>query len=132
MQNSKRRIAGGSTLSIKPQAAPEPEVTKPAETPVFDPERLAVQTYSAEGGMGFIQGKNIFGSSGRFIREAPEAQWYTTTPEQEENNRKARARNRMIFGKRAGPAQNQPALPLKLIQAARENSIAAAAEALAE
>ena len=90
---------------------PSPAVATPLVTPVFNPERLAVQTYSAEGGMGFIQGKNLFGSSGVFIREVPEGQWYITTPEQEENNRKARARNRQIFGNKVGAARNAPALP---------------------
>jgi hypothetical protein len=130
---SARLSKRGSSLSLTPrEVVPAPEPAKPAEMPVFDPERLAVQTYSAEGGMGFIQGKNFFGANGRFIREAPESQWYICTPEQEENNRRARARQRQIFGKKAAPAQNTPSLPLKLLQAARENSVAAAAEAFAE
>jgi hypothetical protein len=123
----------GGTLSLgRPQAAPEPESAKPVETPVFDPERLAVQTYSAEGGQGFIQGKNFFGSTGAFIREAPENLWYITTPVQEENNRKARARNRQIFGNKTGVVINAPALPAKLLQMSRENARASAAETLAE
>jgi hypothetical protein len=129
----------GARLALRPEvgsAADEekssPAVAIPLVTPVFDPERLAVQSYSAEGGMGFIQGKNFFTSAGKFVREMPEAQWYVTTPEQEENNRKDRARHRQLFGKRAGAAHNAPALPPKLLQAARENSRAAAAEAWAE
>lgn len=118
--------AAGARLNLKPPTLP------PSETPVFDPERLAGQTYSAEGGMGFVQGKNFFNSVGHFVREAPEAQWYFPTAVQEENNRKDRARHRQIFGKKAGAAQNTPALPAKLLQAARENGIAAAAEAWAE
>jgi hypothetical protein len=132
VKNSKRRIHGGSSLSITPPAAPQPEVSKPVEVPVFDPERLAVQSYSSEGGSGFIQGKNFFNSIGKFIREVPESQWYITTPEQEENNRKARARTRQMFGTKAAPAKNAPALPHKLLKAAHENAVAAAAEALAE
>lgn len=120
-----------ATLSLKPRV--ESKVEEPVETPVFDPERLAVQTYSAEGGQGFIQGKNFFGSNGRFIREAPENLWYICTPEQEENNRKQRARQRQIFGKKAGTTTGGvPSLPAKLLQAARENAGARAAEALAE
>jgi hypothetical protein len=105
---------------------------KPLVEPVFDPERLAVQSYSAEGGMGFVQGKNFFTSTGKFVRELPESAWYITTPEQEENNRKARARQRQIFGKKAGTPDNAPALPTKVLNALRENGRAAAAEALAE
>ena len=130
----------GSALSLTPrelgiavdEGKPSPAVAIPLVAPVFDPERLAVQSYSAEGGLGFIQGKNLFTSTGKFLQEVPEAQWYITTPVQEENNRKARARQRQIFGKKAGVTQSGPALPAKLIQAARENSMAAAAEALAE
>src|ERR1700683_3175776 len=55
----------GARLELRPKvgsAADEekssPAVATPLVTPVFDPERLAVQSYSAEGGMGFIQGKN--------------------------------------------------------------------------
>lgn len=119
----------GSTLSLPVKHEPAPE---PVETPVFDPERLAVQSYSAEGGMGFIQGKNLFSSSGTFIRELPEAAWYVTTPEMEENNRKARARNRQIFSRRSVDAISAPALPAKLLSMSRENTRALAAESLAE
>jgi hypothetical protein len=118
-----------------PAPAPVVVAAPPAPAgplPVFDPERLAVQSYSAEGGMGFIQGKNLFGASGKFVRELPESAWYITTPVQEENNRKARARQRQIFGQKAGEARNVPALPIKLLNMLRENTRALAAESLAE
>lgn len=131
-----RQLGKGSTLTLSKKAAPAsepaPVAAKPTEVPVFDPERLAVQTYSAEGGQGFIQGKNFFTSNGRFVREAPENLWYITTPVQEENNRKARARHRQMFGRKAGPVNNAPALPAKLLQVSRENAMALAAEARAE
>ncbi len=118
----------GSTLTLKPRVL-EPEAV--VETPVFYPERLAVQSYSGAS-QGFIQGKNFFGPTGNFIRELPEDQWYITTPEQEENNRKTRARQRQMFGKRAGVQDNVPALPAKLLTMVRENTQALAAEAWAE
>jgi hypothetical protein len=127
-----RHRKGGTLTLSKPQVAPEPELEIPAEAPVFDPERLAVQSYSAEGGTGFIQGKNFFNASGKFVRELPESAWYITTAVQEENNRKARARNRQIFGRKAGEPVNAPALPAKLLEVSRENARASAAEALAE
>lgn len=114
-------------------AAPPPRPAAPVEVPVFDPELLAVQTYSAEGGPGFIQGKNFFNSTGKFLREAPEALWYITTPVQEENNRRARARQRQIFGVKAGaPKNNESALPATLLAISRENALVRAAESLAE
>lgn len=119
----------GSTLSLPVKHEPAPT---PVEVPVFDPERLAVQSYSAEGGMGFVQGKSLFSSTGKFIRELPESAWYVTTPEQEENNRKARARHRQIFSRRSVEAVNAPMLPAKLLSMSRENTRALAAEALAE
>lgn len=127
-------IRGKPPRTVKPAMAPEPLVEgPPAEVPVFDPERLAVQTYSAEGGQGFIQGKNHFSSSGKFIREMPEAQWYITTPEQEKNNRRARARQRQIFGRPAASTKTfEPAIPAKLLKDARENMQALAAERWAE
>jgi hypothetical protein len=118
----------GSTLSLPIKAEPIPE---PVKTPVFDPERLAVQSYSGAA-QGFIQGKNFFGPTGNFIRELPESEWYITTPEQEENNRRARARARQLISRRAVDALNTPALPDKLLSIARENTRAFAAEALAE
>jgi hypothetical protein len=128
------RPAGAPPPVSRPadEAKPRPAVATPLVTPIFDPERLAVQSYSAEGGMGFIQGKNFFNASGRFVRELPESAWYVTTPEMEENNRRARARQRQVFGRKVGESHNAPALPLKLLNAARENARASAAESLAE
>jgi hypothetical protein len=119
------RYKNRSTLTLPVMF--EPEVV----TPIFDPERLAVQSYSGAA-QGFIQGKNFFGPTGNFIRELPEAEWYITTAEQEENNRKARARQRQLFGKKPGEASNAPGLPAKLLTMARENTRALAAEGLAE
>jgi hypothetical protein len=118
------------TLTLRKRAAAPAQPGAPM--PVFDPDRLAVQTYSAEGGQGFIQGKNYFSSNGKFIREVPEAQWYITTPEQEENNRKARARYRQVFGRKANVPANDPAMPKSLLEASRENAHARNAERLAD
>ena len=124
----------GSTLSLKPKAAPEPEPPAPpapAAIPVFDPEALAVTTYG-DGGAGFIQGKNYFTAAGKFVRELPKEQWYLTTPEMERNNKIARAKWRaMRHGKQAG-RPGGPAIPEKLLEVHKENSRALAAEALAE
>ena len=129
-----RRVGVTPAPVSKPadEAKSRPAVAIPLVTPVFDPERLAVQSYSPEGGMGFVQGKNFFSASGKFVRELPESAWYITTPIQEENNRKARARQRQIFGRKAGSPNNAPALPVKLLNALHENARASAAEALAE
>lgn len=110
----------------------EPAVAAAPPEPVFDPERLAVTTYSAEGGAGFIQGKNMFARTGKFLGEAPQHLWYITTPEQEENNRRARARQRMKFSTHVNAAVNRAAIPDKLLDVARENARALAAEAFAE
>jgi hypothetical protein len=115
----------GYSLSREAVAAPEP-----AEMPVYDPEALAVQTYS-DGGAGLIQGKNLFTSHGTFVKVLSEAQWYLTTPEQEANNRKARAKQRAMFAGR-GTARKGPQLPDKLLDISRENSRVLAAESLAE
>jgi hypothetical protein len=137
LEEANRRFAARPAGTLAPTPAPV-AISAPAPSgppkfdPVFDPERLAVQSYSAEGGMGFIQGKNFFNASGKFVREMPESAWYVTTPEMEENNRRARARQRQIFGRKTGEAHNGPALPLKLLNAARENARASAAESLAE
>jgi hypothetical protein len=123
-----RMLGQGSRLSLTPKTVQEPE---PAETPVYDPEALAVQTYGAEGA-GFIQGKNFFTANGKFIREVPKEQWYITTPEQEANNRKARAKQRAMFAGKGVAVRARPAIPEKLLDASRENARAFAAETLAE
>ena len=110
--------------------APRPSFVE-VETPVFDPEALAVQTYG-DAGLGFVQGKNYFTAAGTFVRELPEAQWYVTTPEMEANNRKARAKWRALTMGKQLAAKVSPAIPDKLIEAARENALAYSAEALAE
>ncbi len=120
----------GSTLSLKPKAAPEPEPAAPVQTPVFDPEALAVTTYGDKGA-GFIQGKNYFTAAGHFVRELPKEQWYVTTPEMERNNKIARAKWRAkTHGKLVSKVA--AAIPDKLLEAHKENSLALAAESLAE
>jgi hypothetical protein len=123
-------------LKLRPRPEPEPTPTpppkaEPVETPVFDPERLAVQTYSAEGGQGFIQGKNYFSVSGKFIRQVPESQWYVTTPEMEHNNKVARARWRAMTTQKPRMAVNAP-LPGRLEELSRERAQILAAETLSE
>jgi hypothetical protein len=122
-------MAGGKLPLLKrgPQrvetATPEPK----REVPVFHPERLAAQA-AWSGGSCFVQGKNMFSLKGAFISEAPEHLWYITTPEQEENNRRVQLRKKAA----TAPRTKEGAVPAKVIELARENARALAAEAYAE
>jgi len=126
----------GSKLSLRPEipipadeAKPGPAVATPP-VPVFDPEALAVTTYG-DHGAGFIQGKNYFTAAGHFVRELPKEQWYITTPEMERNNKIARAKWRAKTHAKLA-RQVTAAIPDKLLEAHKENSLALAAESLAE
>ena len=106
----------------------QPKAAEPKEVPVFDPDRLAAQVVS-EGRACFVQGKHLFRIGGGYVGEAPEYQWYITTPEMEENNRRAKARQKAkVIGPTAKPAQ----MPEKAVQVLRENAQALAAEGYAE
>jgi len=122
-------MAGGKLPLLK--RGPKPVETTAAEpkreVPVFHPERLAAQA-AWSGGSCFVQGKNMFSLKGAYIGEAPEHLWYITTPEQEENNRKAQLRKKAALAPRA----KEGAVPSKVIELARENARALAAEAYAE
>lgn len=117
-------MAGGARpllkLGAKAPAAPK-------ETPVFFPDRLAAQV-GTDGGSYFVQGKNLFSMKGAFVKEAPENLWYFPTEVQEAQNRakKARARAAIIH------APREEAIPDKVVEIARENARALAAEAHAE
>ena len=106
------------------------DVPTPIATPVFDPEKLAVQTYG-DAGLGFIQGKNYFTAHGHFVREAPEKSWYLTTPEMERNNKIARAKWHARTMRGAVPHVGA-VLPDKVIVAAGESMQILRAEALSE
>lgn len=114
-------------LGLTKKASPPPA---PKEVPVFDPESLAVTTYG-DAGSGYIQGKNYFTSTGVFVRELPEAQWYLTTPEMERNNRIARAKWRAKTAGRGDPSRHAN-VPDKVMEISRERAQMARAEALAE
>lgn len=119
----------GMIIPDKPRPVPP---LPPEVVPVFDPEALAVQSYSAEGGLCFIQGKSLFTQAGNFLRALPESQWYVTTPEMEANNRKARAKQRAMFMGKGIAAKGGSSVPDTLLEAAKENARAFRAEALAE
>jgi hypothetical protein len=102
---------------------------EPAETPVYDPEALAQQV-SSEVGPRLVQGKNLFSPSGQFIRELPEGEWYVTTPEQEANNRKARAKQRAARGGKG--LVDLAKLPDDVLKIQKERAQILAAEALGE
>lgn len=102
---------------------------EPVEAPVYDPEALAQQV-SSEVGPRLIQGKNLFSPSGQFIRELPEGEWYVTTPEQEANNRKARAKQRARAAGRGNV--DRAALPDDVLKIQKERAQILAAEALGE
>lgn len=106
-------------------AAPEPA----KDVPVFYPDNLSAQV-GTDGGNYFVQGKNLFTVKGVFVKEAPENLWYLPTPQQEANNRAAKSRQRaaQVFAPRA----EAQAVPDKVLDAARENARALAAEAHAE
>jgi hypothetical protein len=106
------------------------EKPAPIATPVFDPEKLAVQTYG-DAGLGFIQGMNYFTSNGNFVRELPERSWYLTTPEMERNNKIARAKQRARTMRGTVPHVGA-VLPDKVIVAAGESMQILRAEALSE
>ena len=110
-------------------AVPRAYLEEPVETPVYDPEALAQQV-SSEVGPRLIQGKNLFSPSGQFIRELPEGEWYVTTPEQEANNRKARAKQRARAAGRGNV--DRAALPDDVLKIQKERAQILAAEALGE
>lgn len=113
-------------------AASEPAVqTKsvPKDVPVFYPDRLAAQV-GTDSGTYFVQGKNLFTLKGAFVEEAPENLWYITTEKQEANNRQAKSRARAAITHL--PASSAQAVPDRVIEAARENARALAAEVHAE
>ena len=113
------------TLKLK---RPEPVVEAPKDIPVYDPEKACAHV----GGVGMVQGKNVFDpGSKRFLREAPKEAWYFLTPEQEQNYKRQMAKQRQLFSRNL-PQTAPPAVPNKVIQIAKENAQAAAAEALAE
>jgi hypothetical protein len=111
-------------LGAKKEAQPEPK-----DVPVFDPDALAAQA-GTDSGTYFVQGKNLFTLKGVFVKEAPENLWYITTPQQEANNRAAKARQRAsaVFNTRS----EAQAVPDKVLEMAKENARAFAAESHAE
>jgi hypothetical protein len=121
-------MAGGARPLLKLGAKIEAQPV-PKDVPVFEPDRLSAQV-GTDGGAYFVQGKNLFSLKGVFVKEAPENLWYVTTPEQEANNRKAKSRARAAVVNL--PSSREPQLPDRVVEAARENARAYAAEALAE
>ena len=119
-----RKIAAAAKSAL----TAEPPAASPA--PIFDPEKLAVQTYS-DAGLGFIQGKNYFTVAGVFVREVPESSWYLTTPEMERNNKIARAKQRARTV-RGAVQQADAVLPDKVLVVAQENAQVLRAETLSE
>lgn len=122
-------MAGVDRPLLKLGAKKAPPAEQPKEVPVFDPDRLAAQV-GTENGAYFVQGKNLFSLKGVFVKEAPENLWYITTEEQEANNRKAKARSRANVIHL--PRSNEAAIPDKVVEIARENARALAAEMHAE
>ena len=100
---------------------------KKEPVPVFDRDGH----YGEVGGMDgakYIQGKNLFGPGGNFIREADKNQWLAPlTPEQERNRLAQKARNSKFFAS-AKPRINEAGVPSQVIAVERENSQARAAE----
>lgn len=126
-------MADGTLSLLKRTPKQPPKVAEqpaaPKELPVFYPDNLAAQV-GTDGGSYFVQGKNLFSLKGAFVSEAPEHLWYVTTPQQEENNRRTKARGKAaIVHSAAAPA---PSVPEKVVNMARENARALAAEAHAE
>jgi hypothetical protein len=117
-------MAGGTLPLLKKGVKPAP---KPAEVPVFYPERLATQAIT-DAGTYFVQGKNLFSLKGTFIREAPEAMWQTFTPEEEAANRQVQAKRRAAVGIKPERAS----VPAGVLEISKENAKALAAEANAE
>jgi len=119
-------------LGRKPAAPakPAPAPQAPAEVPVYDPNKCA----QLVGGLGLVQGKNVFHEHGGhgFIREAPKEHWYFLTPEQERNYSIQMAKQRQAMSPLSRRSAPPPAMPEKLVQIARENAQAAAAEAYSE
>lgn len=133
---SRRHTPPRSGIPLPSGAAPRERVAERVAThaeqetasPVFNPERLAAQVCTDRGAC-FVQGKYLFTLKGVFVGEAPKELWYLPTAEQEENNRKARAKFRAREIAKRVP---KPAIPDKVIEASRENAQARAAEEWAE
>jgi len=123
-------MADGTLPRIK-LGQPKKPAEKPKDPdPVFYPERLSAELVT-EKGVCLVQGKNLFTHNGKFIAEAPEGQWYITTPEMEANNRKAKARFKaasVSMGKIVQSAQELA----KVVEIRKENAMAEAAEAYLE
>lgn len=122
-----------ATLGLKTKAAPQPpkplKPERPAveETPVFKPERLAAQVGSDSGQTCFVQGKHLFTLKGAYVGVAPEHQWYFPSEQEEINNARTKAKQRQFFNK-VPERSGATALPQKVLNAARENAQALAAE----
>lgn len=121
-------MAGGARPLLKLGAKSAPESAQ--DVPVYYPDNLAAQV-GTDNGTFFVQGKNLFTLKGVFVEEAPENLWYITTPQQEANNRKAKARSRAAVVNLPRSSESQ-AVPDKVMDAMRENARALAAEAHAE
>lgn len=108
------------TLSRKPAA--------PAVVPVYDPTMCS----ELRGGVGLVQGTNVFTEIGhKFLKTLPQEQGYFLTPEQQINYKRQMAKQRQMLSPLSVKAPPEP-IPDKVIEVARENAMALAAESYAE
>jgi hypothetical protein len=121
------------TLSLKrkpatpAEAAPAP--LAPEKVPLYDPNKCS----ELRGGVGLVQEQYVFNPSGGhgYVRTLPKEQGYFLTPEQQVNYARQMAKQKQAVSpiSRAAPP---PAMPEKMIQMARENAQALAAENFSE
>ena len=94
---------------------------------MYDPKKCS----ELRGGVGLVQEDNVFHEQSKgFVRKLPREQGYYLSPEQQLNYTKQLAKQKQALSPLSRSAP--PAMPEKIVQVARENAQALAAESLAE